>query len=405
VYNNICKVDKKGIYKSKKSCINECETKYINRHLIKSNIKGESIIFYLFIKEIIKKEKMDVYIKGGNVLGLYILKMIYNKHKNNVILFKKIFNKFLKLNLMKDWDFAAYTKKNNKGNCTEITAEYRDKLNKIAKKYKLVPRAKTFILYQTHKPLLIDDKAFFEISILDSNCFSLMELPMTTMKIKININNLKYIYMLSKSFLSHTVNNEVFDFDILKKILSKLNVIVHPHKNGLYNPKNKFDTGNLTPELISFINKFTRGDKSLSQFLITHLQDPYRLLYRLPEKNIPKTNKISNFIKSEITKAKQSWLIQPSKIIKIVETFTQKLGNKLLHIYNNGSIYDVNTFMKGVKFTNRQLFDHKNYSADVIQLLNNILKQIIDKMNKDKIIAKTDNISDIITFINFFKNI
>jgi hypothetical protein len=400
-YNDICKEDKKGKYKSKNSCLNDCETQFINNHLIKANIKRETTQFYLFIKNIIKNEKMDVYVKGGNVIGLYILKMIYNKYKNNDYIFKKVFRKFLKLNLLKDWDFVAYTKKDKKGICSEINKSYRKKLDKVANKYGLVSRAGTFILYQTYKPILIEDKAFFEIAVLDSVCFSKMELPMTTMKVKIRLNNLKYIYMLSKLFLSHTLNNEDFDFDILKKIISRINVIVHPHKDGLYIPKNKFDKGGLSSNLISFINKFTKGDKSLSQFLITHLQDPYRMLYRLPEKNIIKTNKIRKFIKREVTKHRQSWLIQTDKIVKTIKEFTKKLGNKLLDIYIKGSIDDVSKFMNGVKF-NRTKIEYKNFSDNSIKLLNNILKQLIDKMKKDKIKPEVRDKNDIITFINFF---
>jgi hypothetical protein len=137
-YLDICIPNPKGQYKSKESCMNDCENKYINHQLIKAHIKGETLQFYLFIKDIIQNEKIDVYVKGGNVIGLAILKMIYNKYKNNDKEFKKCFDEFLKLNLIKDWDFASYTK-------NPITDEYRSKLDDIAEKYKLVPRAKTFI--------------------------------------------------------------------------------------------------------------------------------------------------------------------------------------------------------------------------------------------------------------------
>ena len=45
----------------------------------------------------------------------------------------------------------------------EIDEKYRAKLDKIAKKQRLVPRAKTFVLYQTMHPILIYEKALFEM--------------------------------------------------------------------------------------------------------------------------------------------------------------------------------------------------------------------------------------------------
>ena len=68
----------------------------------------------------------------------------------------------------------------------------------MASKQRLVPRAKTFVLYQTKYPILVYEKALFEIAILDSDStdFSKMEIPMTTMKVRVNLSNIKYIFML-----------------------------------------------------------------------------------------------------------------------------------------------------------------------------------------------------------------
>jgi len=396
-YNNICIQNDKGYYKSKESCINDCENKYINHHLIKSNIKGETVKFYLFIKDIIKNEKINVYIKGGNVIGLYILKMIYNEHfgKNKDKKFKKAFNEFLKLGLMKDWDFAAYCK-------FDITQEYRTKLDKIAKKYKLVPRAKTFILYQTYKPILIDKKALFEIAILDSDAYSTLELPMTTMKVKVHEHNLKYIFMFAKSFLAHELTGEEFDFDILKKMIRKINVIVHPHKNGLYDPGKNFDNGGLSDDLIHFIDTFSKEDKKLSQFIVIHLQDPYRLLYRFPEKNVPKTDKIKSFIKKELPNSTMpSWLMDTNKLSKLTKSFAKVLGEKLRTIYTNGSIDDVNDFMSGVKFGRTQI-EYDNFTDKNKKVLNLIFKPLLDSIRSgeiDSFVSKDKN--DIIKFIKF----
>lgn len=390
-YLDICIPNDKGQYKSKESCMNDCENKYINHHLIKAHIKGETLQFQLFIKDIINNENIDVYIKGGNVIGLSILKMIYNKYKNDDKAFKDCFHKFLSLNLIKDWDFASYTKK-------KITDEYRTKLDGIATKYKLVPRAKTFILYQTRKPIQIEGTALFEISVLDSDAFTKLEIPMTTMKVKVHEYNLKYIFMFAKSFLAYNLTKEEFDLDIIKKMISKINVMVHPHKNGLYDPGNKFDTGDLSNDLVKFINDFAKSDKGLAQFLIIHIQDPFRMLYRLPEKNIPKTEKIKKFIKNEIKGTNlPTWLIDTDKMSKIVKSFAKALGQKL---ENLGDADKINKFMSGLNLkSNRDKYDTllSKDSKELLQLLFGPMTKKVGACNLNK--GEKTDICDYIKFI------
>lgn len=391
-YNDICIPNIKGQYKSKESCINDCENKYINRHLIKANIKGETLKFYLFIKDIINNEHIDVYVKGGNVIGLYLLKMIYNKYRNNDKEFKDCFSKFLRLELIKDWDFASYTK-NNK----IIDESYRDKLDKMAKKYKLVPRAKTFILYQTQRPIFIDGKALFEISVLDSDAYSKLEIPMTTMKVKVTEYNLKYIYMFAKSFLSYKVSGEEFDFDIIKKMIDKINVVTHPHKDGLYDPGNNFDKGGLNDNLVKFINDFVKGDKKLAQFLVIHIDDPFRLLYRLPEKNIPKTDNIKNFIKVELKESKMpTWLMDTDKISKLAKSFVRVLGQKLADL---GDIEKVIQFMTGVKFNRTQL-EYDTFTENSKDMLKMLFGPLVDKIGVEQFKSLGDA-DKLIVFIKF----
>jgi hypothetical protein len=414
-YSNICIPDTKGYYKSKESCVNDCENKYINHHLTKANIKGETSKFYLFIKDIIKNENFDVYIKGGNVIGLYILKMIYNKHKNNDDKFINSFSEFLKLNLVQDWDFASYTKH-------KIDDEYRNKLDSIAEKYILVPRAKTFILYQTKRPILIDKRALFEIAVLDSDNYSKLEIPMTSMKIKVHEYNLKYIFMFAKSFLAYKLSGKEseFDFDIIKKMISKINVVVHPHKEGLYDPSlQNFDTGGLNNELISFINDYTLSkkidkgnEKKLAQFLVIHISDPFRLLYRFPEKNVPKTEKIKNFIKKELDESiMPSWLMDTGKMSKIVKEFVEEFGQKVKQIYINEfkksssvdkSMSKVIEFVSGINF-NRTKIEFKNFTDDNKDILKLMLSPLIKEVGVEKILS-LDDTNNTIRFFKFLVN-
>jgi hypothetical protein len=368
-FNNICIESQNGKYKNKESCINECENEYIKHNLIKSNLQKETYKFHGFIKDIIKNEKFDVYIKGGNVIGLKILRMIYDEYKDDDKKFVESFNDFLKLNLIKDWDFAAYSKK-------EITQEYRKKLDEIAHKYNLVPRAKTFILYQTKHPIEIEGKALFEISSLDSEGYSKMELPLTTMKVRVTEYNLKYIFMLANIFLLYKEETE-FDFDIIKRILSKIEVIIHPNNNGFYTV-NEIDTGNINAELLNFIQKYEKFDKNLPQFFITHMKDPFRLLYRLPEKNIPKTKKIINFLEKIYDDMRFiDWLIEPEFVTEIIDNFTKDFGEELVKKYKENNIEGVNKFIDGIYWVRVDI----EYSKLITEKGKNLLKNMLKKLS------------------------
>ena len=385
-FKSICAEDKDGKYRTKDSCINDCEGSYIRYQLKKININHETTKFYLFVKDIITNEKIDVYLKGGNVLGLKILKMIYDKYKDNDVKFKECFNEFLKLELIKDWDLTGYTNKT-------ITDEYRDGLDKISKKYRLVPRAKTFILYQTQKPILIDDKPLLEISILDFDTFSKLEIPLTTMKIRVNEYNLKYIFMFCKEFYSYKMNKEEFDFDVLKRLLSKINIIIHPHKKGIYKVNNNFDKGKLNDEIIKFIKAYSKDDINLHQFLSTHIEDPFRILYRLVSKNIKKNNKIKEFLKDNLNINNTEWLLDDKWINKHINNFTVELGDKLVDIYKSNftkskdiitSLTAVSDFLTEISF-NRIKSDFDTLEDVGIKLLQNIFSKLLASINKEEL--------------------
>ena len=401
-FTNICLEEDNGKYKTKESCINDCEGLFIRNELTKANIKHEADIFYYFIKQIIKEEKIKVYLKGGNVIGLKVLSMIYNKYKNNDKKFKECFDEFLKLDLIKDWDFSGYTG-------SEITKEYRDNLDKIAHKNRLVPRAKTFILYQTKKPILLEDKPLFEISILDNDTFSKLEIPLTTMKVQVHEYNLKYVFMFCKEFYMYKLKQEPFDFDVLKRLISKINVIIHPHEKGIYKVENNFDKGKLNDNLINFINEYKKYNPNLPQFLATHIEDPYRMLYRLVSKNIKKNDKIKEFLHKELKINKVEWLFDSEWITKLINTFTSNLGDKIVKIYESDyknskdiivSLSKVKEFLLEISF-NRIKIDYDTLQPDGLELLKNIFLKLIKSINKEDLlkIEIRDNFIDFIKFL------
>ena len=288
-FSEICSSNSKGYYNSKESCMNDCENKHIKYNLKKANIYNETNIFSNFIYTLLSKN-YEVYLKGGTVLGLYILKLLYEKYGSDYTTFEKYFNDLLKLDLIKDWDFTSYTH-------SPIDEKLKESLNSLAKKNHLVLRGKTFILYQTEFPIKLKDAALFEISIMDAEIFSNLEMPLTTMKIKINKKNLNYIFMFAKCFYSYKVKNIPIDTDIIKHMISKLNFFIYPNKNGLFSiNKDNYHIGSLNKNIVEYIRKFSHNiDKE--QFLITQIQEPNRIFYRLLEKNIPKVEKIISFLK------------------------------------------------------------------------------------------------------------
>lgn len=387
-FDEICVENVKGHYKNKESCINDCENKYIYKQLEKANLQRETHKFYLFIKHIIEKENIDVYIKGGNALGLMILKMIYNKYSNND--FEKHFNEFLKLELIKDWDFSAYIKDDKSRNSNNnIIEEYRPKLDKIAEEYKLIPRAKTFILYQAKYPILTDKKALFEISILDKDRYSNLEMPLSTIKVKITPYNVKYIFMFAKLFHTNKLNSEKFDFSIMKRMISKISINVFPHKNGLFSitpSDSKFDTGDLSQDMINFIKKYEDFAPTIPQLLICLIGQPNRIFLRLIDTNIPKNDKIKLFMKNHQLET-PDWLFDSKYIMDIVKQFLKDLSKQMAKIYKdnpNNPLEAIIRFTSGIEFKRIEDY-YKDYSKDGIELIKLLFNDLYKLLNKDEI--------------------
>lgn len=396
----ICNQDTNGIYHSKDKCMNDCENKYINKHLIDAKLKSETMQFNLFIQDLLK-EDISVYIKGGTVLGLKVLQMILEKETGAN--FEKVFNEYLKLGLIRDWDFAGYT--SNKS----IDEKYRKKLDGIAEKHKLVPRAKTFILYQSKYPIRLGEQALFEIAILEGDNFVDLELPLTTMKVKVTRKNLPYIFMFAKSFYSYNTKNEPIDLNVIKYMIKDMKFIIPDHKTGLFKV-NKLHTGELSPELLSLINTFCKNNVDLEQFFITHIQEPHRLLFRFFEKNIPKVNKIKTFLmENNLVKQLPSWLFDSKYMTTIVESFIELLGSKIYLLYinniNKNSVEDIiemiSQLINGINLSRIQI-EYNNFGCDGKKLL----KILFSRLNKEidiKILnkmANTNKLASILLFLN-----
>ena len=347
-FNDMCIENASGKYKSKESCINDCEGIYIYRNLTKAGIHIEANIYYKFIKELINLG-LDVYLKGGNPLGIKVMRMISDKYQDKGT-FSDYFDKFLDLGLIKDWDFHCYT-------YSEITAVHKEKLDKLAKKFKLVSKGKKFILYQTRKPIEILDTALFEVSIWDKDNYSDLESVMSTMKIRVTEHNLKYIFMFAKSFYSYVTSNDkkTIDVDVIYRMITKLDVIVYPHSYGFFIVNSKeFNDGGLGKGMLNMIKTFINNhklNKNIEQFLIAHIKEPKRMYFRLLEKNIPKAHKIYSFlINAKLVVSVPGWLIDSDKMLNIIELFTNELRDRINIEYDKTGIDGVMIFLKNVNF-------------------------------------------------------
>jgi hypothetical protein len=93
---------------------------------------------------------------------------------------------------------------------------------------------------------------------MEDEIFSNLELPLTTMKIKINKKNLNHIFMFAKCFYSYKIKNIPIDTDIIKHMTSKLNFFIYPNKEGLFSiNKDNYHIGSLNKNIVEYIHKFS----------------------------------------------------------------------------------------------------------------------------------------------------
>lgn len=403
-FDEMCKEDPNGKYKNKTSCTNDCEIKYINRNLIEANLKYETFKFNKFIEHLMAN-RLQVYLKGGTVIGLYILKMIWDKAGPEK--FSNYWDEFVQLDLIRDWDFVAYTK------TIDTDDKFRAEYDAIALLYSLVPRAKTFILYQAKRPIKLDDQALFEISVMKDEVFSNLELPLTTMKMRINRRNLLHIFMFAKSFYSYKVSKTPIDIGVIKHMVKSMEFFIYPHREGLFSIK-ELTPGALNPEMVEFVKTYAKNDRNLTQFLITQIQEPHRIFYRLMEKNIPKTNKIKKFlIGNEITKTQPTWLFNSDSIIKIMGDFIKKLGQQIAKVYKheysanntdrNEAVNKTWDYIRGINLSRIRIeYDNiKDAGHELVKLLLGPLVQEFGQTNIENLDSKLNCSNKLIDVLKF----
>jgi len=196
--------------------------------------------------------------------------------------------------------------------------------------------------------------------------------------------------MLAKYFYSYKIKNTPIDLNVIKYLIKDMNIIIPKHKKGLF-IFDKLYRGNLSTQLIYLISEFT-NDITLQQFLVTHLQEPHRLTFRLVEKNIPKTNKILIFLEENNLEKHPNWLFDPKYITKQTELFIEKLGSKIYKIYINGinkklskeTILDeILDLLEGINLSRLQI-EYKNFTCRGKDLIKTLFERVATDLLKNK---------------------
>jgi len=330
-----------------------------------------------FIKKLLDINTL-VYLKGGAVIGIYLLKTIVNM--NN---FEILYEEYKKLNLINDFDFIINDVNfKNDYFYYEFGREYNISLNG---KLKNKNSSSTLRVMRSN-----NNK--FELSI-DDDC---KELPMTNMTILITIDNYENFFILFKNIINNTINHLHLLF--LKNI--DINIPIHDN-NGMFCDNihiNIFnDLNNLSNDLISII-KNTTSDKNSQLCLYYLIKNPTNLS-RCLWKNIEKSDKIKNYYNTYLHAMYPNWLLNKDLLLPLLDKFINNLNILINNIYSQYQIDikklvdEINKYDKDIMI-NQCLYDlsgindypklkHfiKNKRDELRLILTNIYEEMFSKIN------------------------
>jgi hypothetical protein len=255
----------------------------------------------------------NLFLKGGSVIGLLLLKQIYYGK-----IFDNAYDDFMQMNLIKDYDFMLECSDCCEHNFYyEFGKEYGITLNGyLGNNTKIV---KNKLLNVMRSP----DGDLFEMAVYGKSFC--IELPMTTMKIKITKDNYEYLFELIR---------KMYTTIILEKdlcILKYFDIDISKCENGMFDVVN-LDTLNLPIPIINIIDKITNNINH-KQCLCYLIKNPTNLS-RLKWKNIPKSDKIKHFYNSHFNnEVMANWLLDNDIILRLVDEFIEHLGLTINDIY------------------------------------------------------------------------
>lgn len=265
-----------------------------------------------YLSNLLQHKQFDIYLKGGSVLGLNVLKMIIGSDCFD----PNIFNN---LTLIKDWDFVLYG----------VDANTADLFNSISTKHNMCREGVTICVYRygTYSDRMYYGtgaaaEAMIELSAKNKELLSGMEIPLTAMKISVTTHTINNIFKLIAIFIDGiSINN----LAIISDLLSTIPIIVPDHDiYGLFSgtDSSNYDCG-LSAELLKIANQ--------SQFIISQIVEPDRLFVRLYEKNIPKSQRICNYLADFGIGA--TWLMDINHVCQTIDNFIHQLKLCVNNIY------------------------------------------------------------------------
>lgn len=329
-----------------------------------------------------------LYIKGGNALGLFILKSFI--HKPN---FDTYYKEFVNYGFIKDWDFYCYGVDN-------IARE------NILDKYDMTLEGQKIqiIRYKTmHERLLLNNSPLIELAIHKKEQLSDMEIPLTCIKIPITDNNLDIMFDVISMFY-----NNIIDKIILFKLFESIEFIQYEHNQyGLFSVNlNIFDDGNLSSTFLQLIRNYTIDEQ---QFIISHMKQPDRLFTRLIQKNIPKSNNIIKFCEL-IGMHKYDFILDEQFINNLIWKFYEDLKNVVIELFLpfKDKLFDkycivdeYNEFGEFIKYYSEDIKNYYSYGNIVLEIDNVLNCNNLEEIHKILSVYDDQLINDLMKIKNF----
>lgn len=356
----------------------------------------ETVTWINFIKDL-KRANYYISIKGGNVIGLKLLKNLTEVYETIPL---DVYRDFINLNLIKDWDFYLVLKENEK---------VHDVLN-MAKKYDIHNEAETMTVLRKKDCYKVDGEPLFEMSVKTLERFSDFEIPLTTLELIIEKENMHNLYTLIDYF-----NNKEEDVEKITRIIKKFNVCLFPIVKGLFELDiHNFDQATIYEGMFNIIRQIGKTIHE-KQFLVAQIIQPDRLFYRLIEKNIPKSNRIWEFINRHHLPTINphfnipiyNWLLNESYIMDLVNRFIDRLINETKCIYQKyePKLISIHTDIKDKEnqINNLEKKD-KKLIRDKIRLEDEYIRYLYKYINATELFFKGVNIGRMTHKMNTFND-
>lgn len=324
-----------------------------------------------------------IFLKGGFVHGFKLIQLL---NKNPSLQAKdkiELTNRYIR-----DFDLSMYIP----GDDAEFERkdkEFNDENVEMRKE-----GLKVFVYRYNNKYITSNNEAFIELSVNNGSMpydhLSHLELPLTSMIIEFNKENIDLIFLIINEYYKISKNILLSPTEIVGLVenISKLKIVIPPSINGLFNV-DKVDYNLLNIKMIDLINENV-SDIYIRQFIVSHIIEPDRLFFRFFNKNIKKMKESIKLLKDcncyqYYIKENIEWIVRDKKVIdRNIIYFLKKL-NIMIKEMIKGKTIDERNFVKLLNEIQKLLFTNINLGRlnDKIHGENNInnIKNIYKLLN------------------------